>query len=131
MFRITPDFLERLAIGAGILGTGGGGNSYNGKLMALQQLSLGREIEVVYPLKASMDIGFAVRATAALGFIGLGTESLTPDWGQTVSDGRKYIRDAWWYSTFPGLAILLIVVGFNLLGDGLRDVLDPRSRKTG
>jgi peptide/nickel transport system permease protein len=45
-----------------------------------------------------------------------------------VSEGRKYIRDAWWYSTFPGVAILLTVVGFNLLGDGLRDVFDPRSR---
>ncbi|MGH2551169.1 MAG: ABC transporter permease [Thermomicrobiales bacterium] len=82
-------------------------------------------------VKASMDIGFAVLTTAALGFIGLGTQPPTPDWGQMVSDGRKYIRDAWWYSTFPGVAILLTVVGFNLLGDGLRDVLDPRSRKKG
>lgn len=82
-------------------------------------------------VKASMDIGFAVLTTASLGFIGLGTQPPTPDWGQMVSDGRKYIRDAWWYSTFPGLAILLTVVGFNLLGDGLRDVLDPRSRKKG
>ena len=82
-------------------------------------------------VKASMDIGFAVLTTASLGFIGLGTQPPTPDWGQMVSDGRKYLRDAWWYSTFPGVAILLTVVGFNLLGDGLRDVLDPRSRKKG
>lgn len=82
-------------------------------------------------VKASMDIGFAVLTTAALGFIGLGTQPPTPDWGQMVSDGRRYMRDAWWYSTFPGVAILLTVVGFNLLGDGLRDVLDPRSRKKG
>ncbi len=82
-------------------------------------------------VKASMDVGFAVLTTAALGFIGLGTQPPTPDWGVMVSDGRKYLRDAWWYSTFPGLAILLVVVGFNLMGDGLRDVFDPRARRKG
>lgn len=80
-------------------------------------------------VKASMDVGFAVLTTAALGFIGLGTQPPTPDWGVMVADGRSYLRDAWWYSTFPGLAILLVVVGFNLMGDGLRDVFDPRSRR--
>lgn len=79
-------------------------------------------------VKASMDVGFAVLTTAALGFIGLGTQPPTPDWGQMVSEGRKYLRDAWWFSTFPGLAILLTVLATNLLGDGIRDVLDPRSR---
>ncbi len=82
-------------------------------------------------VKASMDVGFAVLTTAALGFIGLGTQPPTPDWGVMVSDGRKYLREAWWYSTFPGLGILLTVVGFNLLGDGLRDVFDPRTRGKG
>ncbi|HVL23425.1 MAG TPA: nickel transporter permease [Thermomicrobiales bacterium] len=80
-------------------------------------------------VKASMDVGFAVLTTAALGFIGLGTQPPTPDWGQMVSEGRKYLRDAWWYSTFPGIAILLTVIATNLLGDGIRDVLDPRTRK--
>jgi peptide/nickel transport system permease protein len=80
-------------------------------------------------VKGSMDVGFAVLTTAYLGFIGLGTQPPTPDWGVMVSDGREYLREAWWYSTFPGLAILLTVVGFNLLGDGLRDVSDPRSRR--
>lgn len=80
-------------------------------------------------VKASMDVGFAVLTTAALGFIGLGTQPPNPDWGVMVSDGRAYLRDAWWYSTFPGLGILLVVVGFNLMGDGLRDVFDPRSRR--
>jgi peptide/nickel transport system permease protein len=80
-------------------------------------------------VKASMDIGFAVLTTASLGFIGLGTQPPTPDWGQMVSEGRKYLRDAWWYSTFPGLAILLTVFATNLLGDGLRDIFDPRGRK--
>lgn len=81
-------------------------------------------------VKASMDIGFAVLTTAALGFIGLGTQPPAPDWGQMVSEGRKYLRDAWWYSTFPGLAILVTVMATNLLGDGIRDVLDPRSRRS-
>jgi peptide/nickel transport system permease protein len=80
-------------------------------------------------VKASMDIGFAVLTTAALGFIGLGTQPPTPDWGVMIADGRKYLREAWWFSTFPGVAILLTVLAFNLLGDGLRDVLDPRSRR--
>ncbi len=79
-------------------------------------------------VKASMDIGFAVLTTAGLGFIGLGTQPPTPDWGAMIADGRRFIRESWWFSTFPGLAILLTVVGFNLLGDGVRDVLDPRSR---
>lgn len=82
-------------------------------------------------VKASMDIGFAVLTTAALGFIGLGTQPPTPDWGVMIADGRKYLREAWWYSTFPGLGILLTVLAFNLLGDGLRDVLDPRARRRG
>jgi peptide/nickel transport system permease protein len=80
-------------------------------------------------VKASMDIGFAVLTTAALGFIGLGTQPPTPDWGVMIADGRKYLREAWWFSTFPGVAILLTVFAFNLLGDGLRDVFDPRARR--
>jgi peptide/nickel transport system permease protein len=80
-------------------------------------------------VKASMDVGFAVLTTAALGFIGLGTQPPDPDWGQMVSEGRKYVRDAWWFSTFPGIAIALTVIASNLLGDGIRDVLDPRSRQ--
>ena len=82
-------------------------------------------------VKASMDVGFAVLTTAALGFIGLGTQPPDPDWGQMVSEGRKYIRDAWWYSTFPGIAIALTVIASNLIGDGLRDIFDPRSRQKG
>lgn len=80
-------------------------------------------------VKASMDIGFAVLTTAALGFIGLGTQPPTPDWGVMIADGRKYLREAWWFSTVPGLAILVTVLAFNLLGDGLRDVMDPRARR--
>ena len=66
--------------------------------------------------------------TAALGFIGLGTQPPDPDWGVMIADGRKYLREAWWFSTFPGVAILLTVLAFNLVGDGLRDALDPKDR---
>lgn len=82
-------------------------------------------------VKASMDVGFAVLTTAAPGFIGLGTQPHDLDWGQMVSEGRKYIRDGWWFSPFPGIAIGLTVIAANLLGDGLRDVFDPRSRQRG
>jgi peptide/nickel transport system permease protein len=79
-------------------------------------------------VKGSMDIGFAVLSLAALGFIGLGAQPPTPDWGKMISDGRRYLPESWWITAFPGIAIFLTVFGFNLLGDGIRDVFDPRSR---
>ncbi len=60
--------------------------------------------------------------------IGLGAQPPTPEWGSMVSDGRNYLVDQWWMSTLPGLAIALTVLGFNLLGDGIRDLLDPHLR---
>jgi len=80
-------------------------------------------------VKASLDMGFAILTTAALGFIGVGAQPPLPDWGVMVSKGRSYLPDKWWYSTFPGLAIFIVVFGFNLLGDGLRDIFDPRTRR--
>jgi peptide/nickel transport system permease protein len=77
--------------------------------------------------KASMDMGAAILAAASLGFIGLGAQPPYPEWGAMISHGRNYLPTWWWYSTFPGLAIYLSVLGFNLVGDGLRDLLDPRS----
>jgi peptide/nickel transport system permease protein len=65
---------------------------------------------------------------AALGFLGLGIQPPTATWGNMLADGRDYIRDAWWLSAFPGLAIMLTATGVNVLGDGLRDLLDPRAR---
>ena len=79
-------------------------------------------------VKASMDMGMAILAAASLGFIGLGAKPPHPEWGAMISVARTYMPDWWWYSAFPGLAIFLTVLGFNLLGDGLRDILDPRSR---
>jgi len=80
-------------------------------------------------IQASLDFGNAVMYAAALSFIGLGAQPPTPEWGAMISIGRNYLRDAWWYPTFPGLAILITVLGFNLLGDGLRDILDPRLKE--
>ena len=80
-------------------------------------------------VKMSMDMGMAILAAAALGFIGLGARPPAPEWGAMISTARSYMPDWWWYSFFPGAAIFLTVLGFNLLGDGLRDMLDPRSRE--
>lgn len=79
-------------------------------------------------VKVSLDIGMAILAAASLGFIGLGARPPSPEWGAMISIARTYMPDWWWYSVFPGAAIFLTVLGFNLLGDGLRDILDPRSR---
>jgi peptide/nickel transport system permease protein len=79
-------------------------------------------------VKASMDMGMAILFAANLGFIGVGAQPPEPEWGAMISAGRNYLPDHWWLATFPGLAILTTVLGFNLLGDGLRDVLDPQSR---
>jgi peptide/nickel transport system permease protein len=81
-------------------------------------------------VKASMDMGLAILAVASLGFIGLGARPPAPEWGAMVSVARSYMPDWWWYSFFPGLFIFLTVLGFNLFGDGLRDMLDPRSARS-
>ncbi|MEM1532630.1 MAG: ABC transporter permease [Desulfurococcaceae archaeon] len=77
----------------------------------------------------TLDFGSVILASSALSFIGLGAQPPTPEWGRLVADGRKWFPDKWWYSFFPGLAILITVLGFNILGDGLRDILDPRFRR--
>ena len=78
-------------------------------------------------VKASMDFGFAVLSLASLGFIGIGVLPPEPDWGSMIAAGRRFIPASWWYSTFPGLFMFITVLAFNLLGDGLRDLLDPNS----
>ncbi|WP_432492167.1 ABC transporter permease [Kineococcus auxinigenes] len=79
-------------------------------------------------VQTSVSLAFAVLAEAALSFVGLGTQPPAPSWGRMLSEGRGYLEDAWWMAVFPGLAIVLLVLAFNLLGDGLRDVLDPQQR---
>ncbi len=82
-------------------------------------------------VRASLGMGFTILTAASLGFLGLGAEPHSPEWGRTIAESRSYLPDAWWYAMAPGLAIFLVVMGFNLLGDGLRDVLDPRLRRAG
>ena len=74
-------------------------------------------------------MGNAILSVAGLSFIGFGAQPPTPEWGSMISEGRRYIATQPWLPLFPGLAILLTVAAFNLVGDGLRDVLDPRLRK--
>ena len=75
---------------------------------------------------ATLDMARVIVLESALSFLGLGVQPPTPTWGGMLADGRVYLSTAWWLATFPGLAILVTVLGINLLGDGLRDTLDPR-----
>jgi peptide/nickel transport system permease protein len=78
-------------------------------------------------IQLTLDVGYAILSTSALSFIGLGAQPPSPEWGTMMSTARNYFRDAWWYTTFPGIALTLTVFAFNVLGDGLQDALDPRS----
>lgn len=83
---------------------------------------------VVSPIivAATLGVGTSILAAAALSFLGLGSQPPEPEWGRMLSEGRGYLRDQWWISAFPGIAIMVTVLGVNMLGDGLRDALDPR-----
>jgi len=81
-------------------------------------------------VRMSLDMGTIILTAAGLGFLGLGAQPPTPEWGLMVSDGRQFLVDQWWVSTLPGLAILIVVMGFNLVGDGIRDILDPHQRQS-
>jgi peptide/nickel transport system permease protein len=97
----------------------------DGRVMALHVLP-----NVLAPVivQATLNVGTAIIETAGLSFLGLGTQPPTPDWGNMLSAGRSYLIDSPWIATFPGLAILVTVLAFNLMGDALRDALDPRLR---
>jgi peptide/nickel transport system permease protein len=82
-------------------------------------------------VQLTLDAGYVVLTVAGLSFIGLGAQPPSHEWGFMVSEGSGHILTQWWWSTFPGLAICVLVVGFNLVGDFLRDLLDPRLRGTG
>lgn len=77
-------------------------------------------------VQASLDVGTVILATTGLAFLGLGSQPPAADWGLMIEDGRAQLRNGWWASTFPGLAIFLTVLAFNLVGDALRDLFDPR-----
>jgi peptide/nickel transport system permease protein len=80
-------------------------------------------------VQASFDMGSTILAVAGLSFIGFGAQPPIPEWGVMISEGRNYITTQWWLTAVPAGAILLLVAAFNLVGDGLRDVLDPRLRR--
>ena len=78
-------------------------------------------------VRLTLDMAGIILTAAGLGFLGLGAQPPLPEWGAMISTGRQFLLDQWWVPTIPGIAILVVSMGFNLLGDGLRDVLDPRS----
>jgi peptide/nickel transport system permease protein/dipeptide transport system permease protein len=79
-------------------------------------------------VQATLGVGEAILNSAGLSFLGLGAQPPTPEWGLMIASSKQFITNAWWIVTLPGLAILLAVLGFNLFGDGLRDILDPKMR---
>lgn len=81
-------------------------------------------------VRATIGMGFTILTTAVLGFLGIGAAPPSPDWGLAIAESREYLPESWWAVTFPGLAILITVLGFNLFGDGLRDLVDPRLRRS-
>jgi peptide/nickel transport system permease protein len=80
---------------------------------------------------ATLGIGGAILVESSLSYLGLGVQPPTPSWGNMLEEGKEHLTDAWWLITFPGLAILFTVLGYNLLGEGLRDLLDPRLKGSG
>jgi peptide/nickel transport system permease protein len=80
-------------------------------------------------IQVSLDIGYAILTTSSLSVVGLGAQPPSSEWGLMLSTARNYFRDAWWYITFPGVALTLTVFAFNILGDGIQDALDPRSSR--
>ncbi len=86
--------------------------------------------EVLPPLIviSTLEVGLMVITEASLSFLGLGVQPPTADWGSMLSEGQQYISTAWWISTFPGIAIFILVLSINRLGDRVRDRLDPRER---
>jgi dipeptide transport system permease protein len=81
-------------------------------------------------VQATLSFSNAILEAAALGFLGLGAQPPTPEWGTMLADAREFILTAWWVVTLPGIAILVTVLSINLVGDGLRDALDPKMKRS-
>ncbi len=98
---------------------------------AMRQMFINIFPNCLAPLIVQASLGFsnAILDMAALGFLGMGAQPPTPEWGTMLSDVLQFAQSAWWVVTFPGLAILLTVLAFNLMGDGLRDALDPKLKQ--
>ena len=97
----------------------------NGSIIRRHML---RNVAPIVAIQATIDIGYAILLTSSLSFLGLGVRPPAAEWGAMMGDAIAYMQTAWWYATFTGLALAITVFGFNLLGDGLRDWLDPRRR---
>ncbi len=80
-------------------------------------------------VRVTLDMAGIILTAAGLGFLGLGAQPPDPEWGAMIASGRRFLIDQWWVATMPGIAIFIVSLGFNLLGDGLRDVLDPKARR--
>jgi len=80
-------------------------------------------------VRSTLSMGITIMTAAVLGFLGMGAQPPAPEWGAMIAEARLYLPDAWWYALAPGLAIFFVVMGFNVLGDALRDILDPRLRR--
>jgi len=80
-------------------------------------------------VQATLSFSNAILDAAALGFLGMGAQPPTPEWGTMLAEAQEFVLRAWWVVTFPGLAILVTVLAINLIGDGLRDAIDPKMRK--
>ncbi len=87
-----------------------------------------RNVAPIVAIQSTIDVGYAILLTSSLSFLGLGVRPPQAEWGSMAADAISYIQESWWYPTFPGVALAITVFGFNLLGDGLRDWLDPRRR---
>jgi dipeptide transport system permease protein len=81
-------------------------------------------------VQATLSFSTAILEAAALGFLGMGAQPPTPEWGTMLAEAREFITSAWWVVTMPGLAILITVLAINLIGDGLRDTLDPKLKRS-
>jgi len=81
-------------------------------------------------VRTTIGMGTVILVAAVLGFLGVGAQPPSPEWGLMVANSREYLPEAWWFATFPGFAIFAVVMSFNLLGDGLRDIIDPKLRRS-
>jgi peptide/nickel transport system permease protein len=81
-------------------------------------------------IRATIGIGFTILTAATLGFLGIGATPPSPDWGLSIAESRDFLPESWWLAAFPGIAILITVLGFNMVGDGLRDIADPKLRRS-
>jgi ABC-type dipeptide/oligopeptide/nickel transport system permease subunit len=120
-----PVLVTVLAIGSWV----GHARIVRGLVLSLREREYVPEILSLILVMATFDVGRIIILESTLSFLGLGVQPPTPSWGSDLRDAAIYVRQAWWMATFPGLAIMLVVLGVNLLGDALRDVLDPRTKK--